>query len=67
MQTDDLDEIDISLNFMIQYVRSFGVHGTQLERLFEEKLQAAYAIAEQFDEDLGETICIAGYQNRPKH
>jgi hypothetical protein len=56
MQTDDLDEVDFSLNFMIQYVRSFGVRGAQLERLFEEKLQAAYAIADQFDESLGDVI-----------
>lgn len=54
MQIDDLDEIDCSLKDMIRYVRSFGVHGAQLERLFAEKLEAAFAVVDQFEDDLSD-------------
>jgi hypothetical protein len=54
MQTDDLDEVDFSLLHLINYIRSFGVADCQLQRLISERLEIAFAIADQFDDDLGD-------------
>ncbi len=56
MQIDDLDEVDCSLLHLIDYIRSFGVADSQLQRLIAERLETAFAIADQFDDDLGEII-----------
>ena len=56
MQADDFDEVDFSLLHLITYIRSFGVSGCQLQRLIAERLETAFAIADQFDDDLGDVI-----------
>lgn len=66
MQIDGLDEVDFSLNLMIRYVRSYGVHGAQLEKLFAEKLQAAFAIADQFEDSLADVSLGAVPNGEPR-
>ena len=54
MQTDDLDEVDFSLLNLIDYIRSFGVSDAQLQRLIAERLETAFAIADQLEDALAD-------------
>lgn len=56
MQTDDLDEVDLTLANLVDYIRSFGVSDAQLQRLIAERLEVAFSIIDQFDDDLGDVI-----------
>lgn len=56
MTDHDLDEVDFSLLHLISYIRSFGVADCQLQRLIAERLETAFAIADQFDDELGDVI-----------
>ena len=50
MHVDDLDEVDFALLNLIDYIRSFGVSDAQLQRLIAERLETAFAIADQYDD-----------------
>ena len=48
----DLDEIDLMLLDIVSHVRRFGVSNGGLQRLITERLQTAFDIADEMNDDL---------------
>lgn len=56
---DDLDEIDLGLLDLINYVRRYGVHPNQVKRLLDQRLDEIFDVSDVYDDTING--CFAAY------
>lgn len=67
MPDTDLDEVDFTLLDLISYVRRYGISQGETERFLRERLQNAFDVIEDYEDEITTAACSWGFYHGRSH